>query len=88
MRIEGGVERLKPVRIMVDGNPVACFEGETIAAAMLAGGHLHFRSDLEGRPRGLFCNMGSCGECFVRVGEHRRRACLTPVQHGLEIWTK
>ncbi len=88
MRIEDGVQRLKPAHVEVDGERIACFEGETVAAVMIASGLLRFRDDTRDEPRGLFCNMGSCGECFVRVGPRRQRACLTPVSDGLVIWTK
>ena len=87
MRIEKGVRRGAPLQIDVDGLLVQCFPGETVATAMLAGGLLRFRTDQRGQERGLYCNMGSCGECFVRVGERRLRACLTPVSEGLKVNT-
>ncbi len=88
-RITQGVERGAPISIIVDGVPVACFAGETLATAMLAAGQSAFRSDLNGQPRGLLCNMGSCYECQVTVVAtgHRVRACLTPAQDGMEIAT-
>ena len=88
MRIGKGVERLRPAGIEIDGERIACFEGETLATVILASGSSRFRDDTNNQPRGLFCNMGSCGECFVRVGTRRQRACLTPVTDGLVIWTK
>ena len=86
MRI-GGVERGEGIAVHVDGASVACFRGETIATAMLAAGVVRFRSDRRGQPRGLYCNMGSCGECFVRADDRRVRACLTLVEHGMSIVT-
>ena len=79
----------KPITIVIDGKPLACAEGETIAAAVLAGGLAAVRRDSHGQPRGLFCNMGTCGECTVTLlGDGRRvRACLTNVVDGLEIAT-
>ena len=87
MRIEKDVTRGAPIQIEVDGAPVTCFPGETVATAMLAGGIHRFRTDQRGRERGLYCNMGSCGECFVRIGDRRFRACLTPVSDGMKVST-
>jgi sarcosine oxidase subunit alpha len=40
-----------------------------------------------GEPRGVFCNMGTCGQCTVTLlPEGRRlRACIVPVQPGMEV---
>ena len=61
-----------------------------LAAALLAAKLDGFRRDTRGRARGLFCNMGSCGECMVSVehpggGRRRVRACLVPVTDGLDV---
>ncbi len=92
-RILSGVDRGTTLHIQVDGITIAGFEGETVAATMLAGEHSGFRRDGRGRPRGLLCNMGTCSECFVTLlaedGARRRvRACLTPATHGLRITTE
>ena len=86
------VTRGRGISITVDGVPIPAFEGETIATALLATGRAAFRHDLTGDARGLFCNMGTCSECFVRVSgigptPRRLRACLTPVADGLTIET-
>jgi sarcosine oxidase subunit alpha len=88
MRIERDTQRGRPFSIRVDGHRVDTFEGETIAAAMLQHDAAIRRGPTE-RRRGLYCNMGSCGECMVTlVGSGRRvRACLTPVADGLEVAT-
>jgi NADH dehydrogenase/NADH:ubiquinone oxidoreductase subunit G len=87
MRIEKDVTRGAAITIMVDGTALPCFEGETIATAMLAQGRAVFRRDTGGHARGLYCNMGSCGECMVTIaGDDRRvRACVTDARDGLEI---
>lgn len=87
MRVAADVERGAAVRIVVDGQPVACFAGETVATALMAAGLVRLRDDRSGRPRGLFCNMGTCCECLVRIDGRRVRACLTPVRDGLEVAT-
>jgi sarcosine oxidase subunit alpha len=82
-------EIVQPITLIVDGEALVCAAGETIATAMLADERSSFRRDTQGRPRGLFCNMGSCGECTVTlVSDGRRvRACLTEAADGLEIAT-
>ncbi|MBB5686864.1 (2Fe-2S)-binding protein [Sphingobium boeckii] len=89
MRIEQDVTRGAAIEISVDGIALAAFDGETIATAMLSQGMAMFRRDARGRPRGLFCNMGTCGECMVTLtAENRRvRACVTDAQNGMDIAT-
>ncbi|PTS76620.1 hypothetical protein DBR17_14445 [Sphingomonas sp. HMWF008] len=87
MRIDS-IGRGDAITIRIDGREVPCFTGETIAAAMTAQAHAVFRVDRTGAPRGLFCNMGTCGECMVTLADgHRVRACITDAQDGMEIAT-
>ncbi|MDG2409768.1 MAG: (2Fe-2S)-binding protein [Pirellulales bacterium] len=84
-RIEGS--RGTPITFTFDGQSIEAFEGETIAAALLAGGVRTLReTKLKGEPRGLFCNMGICFDCLVEVdGNANQRACQHPVTDGLKI---
>lgn len=81
------VDRGAGITITVDGVPTAAFEGETIAAALLASGAMRFRtSEVRGAPRGYYCGMGICFECLVRVdGSFNVRACMTPVREGMVV---
>ncbi|QXQ05657.1 (2Fe-2S)-binding protein [Sphingosinicellaceae bacterium] len=90
MRIEDSVTRGPGLDILVDGRVVPAFGGETLATTLIAAGISAFRDDSRDRPRGLFCNMGTCCECFVRVtvpGRAARdvRACLTLVAAGMAV---
>ncbi len=92
MRIETGVTRDQTVSLSIDGEAVQAFAGETIATALLASDRLIFRRDTHDKPRGLFCNMGTCSECFVtvRIGgsaPRRLRACLTSVCDHMQVAT-
>lgn len=89
-RIRHDVQRGEPIAITVDGQSVACFDGETVATAMLAAGLDTFRTDQRGRPRGLLCNMGSCYECLVTdtATGRRVRACLAQAADGMEVSTR
>lgn len=91
MRIADQVERGAPLTIFVDGVATPGFLGETVATVMIASEQRVFRIDKDGLPRGLYCNMGTCCECMVQVGEGDRamalRACLLPAVDGLRIST-
>lgn len=87
-RIEDGVRRGDPATLTIDGRAVAAFAGESVAAALLAAGiRVLRRSSRAGAPRGLFCMMGACQECLVRVNGRRALACQEPVRDGMKIET-
>jgi D-hydroxyproline dehydrogenase subunit gamma len=94
MRIESSdIARGEPLAIRVDGQRVVTFAGETLLTAILLARGPALRVDTLGRPRGFYCNMGTCGECTVDVltatGDRiRLRACLTPVTDGLQVMTR
>ena len=79
--------RGRRVRVTFEGEAIEAFEGESIAAALLAAGHRVWRTTgVRGEPRGLFCNMGICYECLVQVDDQPNvRACQTPVAEGQRI---
>ncbi|MGW1060834.1 (2Fe-2S)-binding protein [Micromonospora rubida] len=67
-----------------DGRPVPTDGERSIAAALLAAGVRSWRrSRVDGRPRGLFCGIGVCFDCLVRVnGVPAQRACLVVARPG------
>ena len=80
------LERGPRVEILLDGAPTEAYEGETVAAVLLARGELATRRTVKGEPRGIFCGMGVCFDCLVVVdGVPNTRACMTWVRHGLEV---
>ena len=77
-----------PFTFFVDGEPVEACAGETIGAAMLVAGRRTIRRPAgRGDGRGLYCVMGTCWECAVRVAARTVRACLEPVVPGLRVET-
>jgi predicted molibdopterin-dependent oxidoreductase YjgC len=87
-RLAGNVERGRSVHLLVDGQPLAAYEGETIATALLAAGRRTFRHTVPGgAPRGVFCGIGICFDCLVMVDGSQIRACVTPVQDGMQVST-
>jgi predicted molibdopterin-dependent oxidoreductase YjgC len=88
LRVQGFFHRGQAVQIEVDGEPVEAFEGESIAAALLASGRRTLRYTPDGIARGVFCGMGVCFDCVVEVdGDPSVRSCVTPVQAGMRIQT-
>ena len=85
MRIEGIVRRGRKVTVTVDGITVDAFEGESVAAALLAHGIKSLRSSPAGNSRGLFCAIGVCQECVVELDGTTVAACQTPVRDGMQV---
>jgi predicted molibdopterin-dependent oxidoreductase YjgC len=77
----------RTVRITVDGAALACAEGDSVAAALLAAGIDACRDTaVTGVPRGPFCMMGICYDCLVGIdGEANRQACMTRVRDGMVV---
>jgi predicted molibdopterin-dependent oxidoreductase YjgC len=74
------------VTILLDGEPVEAFEGETVAAVLLSQGRIETRRTVGGEPRGIFCGMGVCFDCLMVVdGVPNTRACMTWVREGLDV---
>ncbi len=89
-RIEAGIERGKQFEIDVDGTPVTAYEGETVAAALIASGITTFRHTAKHRsPRGIFCGMGICFDCVMTVdGVPNVRTCVTYAEPGMKVETQ
>jgi len=85
--IKAGVERGKPIRFLFDGETIAAYEGETVAAALLAAGRRVLRTTpITGTGRGIFCGMGVCFDCLVVIdGEPSRRACMIFAREGMRV---
>jgi predicted molibdopterin-dependent oxidoreductase YjgC len=83
------LQRGASVRITVDGKSIQAYRGETVAAALLTAGVWTFQLSRKHKsPRGLYCGMGVCHECLVTIDEvPAQRACLTPVEDGMQIET-
>lgn len=80
--------------MVVNDVKVTAYEGESLAAAVIASGALVMSRDSSGRPKSAFCNMGICFDCLVTVEDpaaaagatvRRVRACLAEVRSGLLV---
>jgi predicted molibdopterin-dependent oxidoreductase YjgC len=78
------------VRWTFDGQALHARDGQSVAAALLAAGRRAWRATRRtGEPRGLFCGMGVCYDCLVRVdGLPNVRACQVPVREGMRVETQ
>ena len=81
------------VAITVDGRAATALAGDTIATALLVGGHRLRDSEFGDGPRAGFCLMGACQDCWVTLGGggddggRRVRACTTLIGDGMTIET-
>ena len=85
--LEFGEGRGRKVNITVNGKQVLAYEGEPIAAALVASGIKVFRRTQKFKnPRGLYCAIGRCTDCIMNVnGVPSIRTCITPVEDGMII---
>lgn len=86
--ILGKLEPRKIVKIEVDNKAMDAFEGEPIAAALIANGINVFRYTKKYKqPRGIFCAIGLCTDCIMMVDGVAVRTCVTGVEEGMKIKT-
>jgi predicted molibdopterin-dependent oxidoreductase YjgC len=81
-----GVQRGRAVKLTLDGREVTAYEGESVAAVLLAEGEVATRLTRSGAPRGVYCGMGVCFDCLVVVdGVANTRACVTWARDGMDV---
>jgi len=75
------------VTITFEGEELSARRGDSVAAALLAAGHVVFRdTPVSGAGRGPYCMMGACFDCLVEIdGEPARQACMTEVREGMRV---
>jgi glycine/D-amino acid oxidase-like deaminating enzyme len=74
------------ITLSFEGQALAARDGESLAAALTAAGHLALRQAGEDDRRGLFCGMGACQECLVEIdGRGGQRACMTKAVCGMTV---
>jgi aerobic-type carbon monoxide dehydrogenase small subunit (CoxS/CutS family) len=85
-RLTKAVSRGRRIEFTVDGVAVEAFEGESVAAALLAAGRRRLReTGRRSEPRGFYCGIGLCFECAMVVDGRRVRTCVTPVRDGMRV---
>lgn len=75
------------VKFSFNGQELVGYEGEPIAAALLANGIWAIRTDeVSGEPRGIYCGIGHCYECRADIdGVAGVRTCLSPLRQGTQV---
>lgn len=89
-RFSEGVARGRGLQVFLDGRPIQAYEGESVAAALLAEGVKSFRTSAKKQePRGPYCGMGTCFECVLTIdGVPNVRSCRVPVREGMQLNTQ
>ncbi len=79
--------RGRRLKFYFNGKPLYGYEGETIAAALVANRVKVFRhTDKLRRPRGLFCAVGKCSSCLMVVdGRPNTMVCMEPLREGSKV---
>jgi len=80
------IKRAAEVFFLVNGEPVRGRPGESVAVALMRSGRMALRvGPVDGGARGMFCGMGLCQECAVRVDGQVVEACRLDVTEGLVV---
>jgi len=79
----------KTIEFYFNDKKYSGYEGEPIAASLLANGIKTIRTcEITGEDRGIFCGIGHCYECRAEVnGVPNVRTCLTPNSEGTEVFS-
>ncbi len=75
------------IHFTFNGKKFIGYEGDTIAAALVDNGVMHFSdSIIHKRPRGFYCAIGNCGSCNMTVnGVENVKTCLTLLEEGMVV---
>ena len=91
MRIENHpileFKRGRKVEFIFEGEELAGYEGEPIAAALHDHGIQVLKYSIRhNRPRGFFCAIGHCSSCLMEVdGRPNVRVCVEPLAEGMVV---
>ncbi|MFA1821512.1 (2Fe-2S)-binding protein [Virgibacillus oceani] len=79
----------KTIEFYFNHKKLTGYEGEPIAASLLANGIRTIRTcEITGENRGILCGIGHCYECRAEVnGVPNVRTCLTPNSQGIEVFS-
>ncbi len=77
----------KALHFIFEVQTITAFESETVAVALYRNGiDVFSESSKLHRPRGMFCAIGKCSSCMMRVnGIPNVRTCILPVREGMVV---
>ncbi|PKO04295.1 MAG: pyridine nucleotide-disulfide oxidoreductase [Chloroflexi bacterium HGW-Chloroflexi-3] len=83
------LQRGKRIQITVNQKSIFAYEGELLSTILHCEGiRVLQRKHRNGKASGIYCGMGICYECLVKVnGVPSIRACQTQVVEGMVIST-
>ncbi len=85
IRLDDCIKRGRKIKVYFNDCPVDAYEGETIATALTAAGHMTLQVHNH-HQLGVYCNIGQCHSCLVKVdGRAGVKACSTFVSDGQKI---
>lgn len=75
------------IKFYFEGKEIEGYEGEPIAAALIANGIKVFRvTEKMKRPRGFFCAVGKCSSCLMTVNSIPNvMVCIEPLKQGMRV---
>ena len=77
------------VRILVDGEELTAYAGDSVLVAVLAARGALRKHEFSDEMRAGFCLMGACQDCWVWLADHARvRACTTIITDGMHVLTR
>ncbi|WP_206065065.1 (2Fe-2S)-binding protein [Komagataeibacter xylinus] len=77
-----------PISFWFDGQEIRAAEGESVAVSLRRNNILTLgRSPVDDAARGVFCMMGVCQECVVRIDGKTANACRQIVRQGMRVET-
>ncbi|GAB3799751.1 (2Fe-2S)-binding protein [Virgibacillus kimchii] len=88
-RLNHSEDNVKTIEFYFNDKKLTGYEGEPIAASLLANGIKTIRTcEITGEGRGIFCGIGHCYECRAEVdGTPNVRTCLTPNKQGTKVFS-
>src|SRR5690625_7564053 len=83
----GNLDNQTALTFTFDGKEYTGYEGDTIASALLANGIRRLRVHEEsGTARGIYCNIGHCFECRLKVDQTCGvRACIRELKADMVV---
>ncbi|WP_444996513.1 (2Fe-2S)-binding protein [Aliikangiella sp. IMCC44359] len=88
LRITRRVERSQIINFEFNNQLISAHQGETIAIALLANEIRTLSYNAANKTgSGLFCAMGVCQQCLVKINEQNYEACRTHVMPDMKVYS-
>ncbi len=82
------IENKKLVPFTYNGQNYQGFDGEPVSGSLIANGITTFSYHHKNHAaQGIFCANGQCSHCTVLIDRFPQKACITPLERGMDIRT-